>query len=299
MDARSRLGTGLVATAVVLAVTAACGDVVPGSGTDPGARPDHGFGDPPPLTLRLPDGDAPLEPWTYCLEDGCSDGWRGEPAQVMSVGSPRAVDFTFPWEGWQFEATFLEGDGPCTRQVTMPVERTGARSFRISPVGPADSWIVDVFGRGPEGDVITSFRWRTPREGAYPDEASGSLGVLAEHDGRLDSYGVELSVQDLARTPREATAEVEVIAEDGRRVTIVPRRQQCHSAGSVGFTAPDDVGRRAAGLPGDRFEYVVRLALDGTTYTGTGTWPDDTDEEITPSVPLEWSPALPVYASVE
>ncbi len=39
----------------------------------------------------------------------------------------------------------------------------------------------------------------------------------------------------------------------------------------------------------------VVVVLDGETYVGTGTWPDDTDAEITPAVPLAFTPPLPVY----
>ena len=55
---------------------------------------------------------------------------------------------------------------------------------------------MDVFARG-NGDVITTFRWTTPVSGAMPAEAGGSAAVLADHDGELDSYGVELSVTNL------------------------------------------------------------------------------------------------------
>ena len=138
----------------------------------------------------------------------------------------------------------------------------------------------------------------TTEKGSFPDEVTSSLAVLADHDGRLDSYGVELGVSDLARTPRSASAMVTVIATDGTRATIElgsPPRERCWSAGRVSWTAADSVAQEATELPGKVFEYVVQLTLDGATYTGRGTWPTDTNEEITPAVPLTWAPALPVY----
>ena len=66
--------------------------------------------------------------------------------------------------------------------------------------------------------MITTFRWTTSRDGALPGPATGSAAVLADHDGELDSYGVEVFVQDLADQPRQAAATVTVTqcAGDGR-----------------------------------------------------------------------------------
>jgi hypothetical protein len=44
---------------------------------------------------------------------------------------------------------------------------------------------------------------------------------------------------------------------------------------------------------------VVTVELDGTTYTGRGRWPEQTNDEITPHVPLVWTPPLPVYDGVD
>ena len=133
--------------------------------------------------------------------------------------------------------------------------------------------------------------------GTFPEAATGSAAVLADHDGELDSYGVELYVQDLAEQPREASATVTVTSAQGRSVTLTPRwDDECYSEGSLSFRASDDQGRRATELGAGPFTYDVALTLDGTTYHGTGTWPDDETEDIAPHVRLTWAPPLPVYA---
>ena len=165
----------------------------------------------------------------------------------------------------------------------------------MRPIGPAGDWDVDLFGRG-DGDAITTFQWHTPVDGRLPEAASGTVGVLAEHDGGLDSYGVGLSITDLAEQPGEATAAITVTSADGRTATIEPRRvPHCYSEGDVYFKASRSKGLPATRIGRGPFIYTVEVTLDGRTYVGTGEWPTDTDAEIVPHVPLSWEPALPAY----
>lgn len=276
------------AALALLLPLSACGTeaVLTGNGFEPG--------DVTPVVLHLPDGDVELEPWTYCLGNGCADGFP--PEQPVEVGSPERVEFGFDRPGWDFTATFREPVDRCSRHITAAVEETGPGEYAVDPLGPAGTWHVDVSGRGPDGDVVTTFAWTTPSDGGTPTEATGSVAVLADHDGEPDSYGVELFLSDLRTHPRRAEADITVTSAEGREVTIEPRRQRpCHVEGSVSFYAPDRVGRRATSIGEGPFTYTVRLTLDGNEYVGTGTWPDGTNPEITPHVPLTWSPALPAY----
>jgi len=261
----------------------------------PAAESPNPVDRPPPLTLHLASGDLDLEPWTYCWTTACVDGVPRD--DLADVGGPNAIDFSFPKPGWEFSATFSEhGEHRCKRRITVPAEPTGAGTWRVNPAGPAGAWDVDLFGNGPGGDVITSFTWTTPTDGTLPGPASGSAGVLADQDGELDSYGVEVAVADLASRPRSAQATVTVASADGRSVAFPTRRQPgCWSEGSLWFTAPDRLGRQATSLGPGPFTYTVELDLDGTTYTGVGEWPTDETEDIAPHVPLTWTPALPAY----
>jgi hypothetical protein len=253
----------------------------------------EGYG--PPITLDLDGERIDLDPWTTCYGNGCADGQPRPP--YVDVGQRDTVPFSFPDAGWTFEATFRTGDyTDCPRAITVPVRKTGDRTFEVTPAGPPRRWLVDVFGRGPGGDVITTFTWSTRVAGALPGPATGSAAVLADHDGELDSYGVEIFVQDLASQPRQASATVAVTSAGGESVTIAPRRERkCYSEGSLSFMASDDQGRQATQLGAGPFTYDVALTMDGRTYHGLGTWPADETEDIAPHVPLTWTPELPAY----
>ena len=249
----------------------------------------------PPITLDVDGRRVDLDPWTTCYDKGCADG--SPQAPFVDVGRRDSVPFSFPDSGWTFDATFRSGDfGDCARQITVPVEKTSERTFAVAPAGPSGTWFVDVFGSGPGGDVITTFTWTTNQDGALPGPATGSAAVLADHDGELDSYGVEVYVRDLAEQPQQASATVTVTSAEGRTVTLTPRwDDECYSEGSLSFRASDEQGRRATELGEGPFTYDVALTMDGTTYHGVGEWPTDEAEDIAPHVPLRWTPALPVY----
>jgi hypothetical protein len=267
----------------------------------PGELPEvvewDGEGFAPPVTLDLDGQRVDLQPWTACYGNGCYDGFARKP--YADVGQRDTVPFSFPDRGWTFTASFRSGEhDECPRTITVPVRKTSDRTFEVTPAGPAGSWIVDLAGaREGGGDVHTTFSWTTTTDGPLPGPATGSAGVLADHDGELDSYGVEIYVQDLAEAPQDATATVTVTSARGESVTLSPRlaRGGCRGSGQLWFRASDDQGRRATQLGAGPFTYDVALTLDGTTYHGLGTWPDDETADIAPHIPLTWTPALPAY----
>ncbi len=251
-----------------------------------------GIDDVPDFTFETADGDVAVPPWTWCYGNGCADGGPSERPRVLAGDS---LVFSWPEDGWEFQATFREPGARCPRSLTVPVADLGDHRYRITPAGPAGRWHVDVFGNGSSGDAITTVEWTTTSEGPV-QEPVGTVSVLTEHDGELDSYGVELSVDHLAATPRTASARVVVTAASGRSVTLEPQRARgCQAAGSLWFSSPDRVGRRALALGDGPFGYRVELTLDGRTYVGTGSWPDDEIADMAPATALTWEPALPAY----
>lgn len=310
---RKIVGKGAVAGCAVL-LAAGCGDrpaqVAPAPAEAPGTTLPDGLvlppvrspesfstSGPPLFHVLTDDGQVDLRPWTICFTGGCADGMPSDAPPL--IGSPDALVFGFDVPGWTFDSvTFREHGtrGGCGRSVTVAAETTGERTFRVVPAGPAGDWDVDVFGRGPGGDAVTTVRWRTPVDGTFPEVATGTAAVLADHDGRLDSYGVELSVADLDRRHSRASASIRVTSATGGSVVLPLRApEDCYDEGALFFRASDDVGRRATTIGEGPFDYEVRLVLGTTTYVGRARWPDDTDEEITPGVRLSWEPALPVY----
>jgi len=273
--------------------------------TLPPVRPWDGEG-APPLTLELDGKLVDLEPWTSCfstpakgsdtiVSSGCFDGFP--PPDPYDVGDRDAVAFSFPLKDWTFEATFTENGAKCPRSITVPVEQTSARTFLVEPAGLPGDYDVNVFGRGPEGDVITTFAWATPQAGPLP-EPSGYLGLVSDDGDGYVAYPVEMGISDLAATPEEASVTVTVTAADGRSRTIGPiaAERRCSGAGTVYFRE----GEGGAAVPFELgpapFTYRAEVILDGTRYVGTAVWPRDERRDEAPYTDLTFDPPLPEFA---
>lgn len=293
---------GLPSLALGLLLLVACGSPqVREAGAQPGdrAKPkgvnEHDRADeleaPPPVTVRYGQDAVELEPWSFCYGSGCADGMP--PEDPHEVGSPEEVVIEFPLQGWTFDASFKTADQDCGREFPARAEPLDDGHFVLRPAGYTGTYDVTLFGRGG-GDLAVTFRWTTPSDGPLP-EPQARLAVLADHDGKLDSYGVELMLSDLAETPKNASATITVRAANGEDVTFDAKRARgnCWGEGTVYWDGPDDEGLAAAQLHGDRFTYLVEVTLDGERHVATATWPDDVIEGNEPSVRLEFEPDLP------
>lgn len=118
---------------------------------------------------------------------------------------------------------------------------------------------------------------------------------MSDDDDQLVSYGVELEVANLARTPKEATANITVTAANGESLTFGAERalERCWPEGTVYWDGPDDRGLEVAQLGPAPLEYIVELTLDGERYVGSATWPRDEIRGNEPSVSLDFDPDLP------
>jgi hypothetical protein len=261
------------------------GDLGPGM-TSPPKVVVHGTGDP-----------IELQAWTFCFANLCADGLP--PDDPPDVGLASEVTVEFPIEDWNFEATFNAPGEECGRSFPGTLSREGPTTFRLAPYGPAGTYDVTLSGRGGAGasqggDLFVTFRWTTPTDGPSPDP-SAIASIVADHDGQVDSYGVEVALLQLAGTPADATASVVVTAANGQSVTLEPPRfpsGEC-PVGRVSFAGPPALGLQAAAIGPPPFTYDVTVVLDSVTYRATATWPDDVDEECSPCVPLEFDPPLP------
>jgi hypothetical protein len=273
-----------VGLAIALALTA-CAEGLPRSGG--GEAPDP----PPSVTLRFSDQTTDLVPWSYCYGDGCADGIP--PEEPFDVGSPEEVVVEYPLPGWSFTAFFTASGDECAREQRVPLAAAGEGRFVLRPAGHAGSYDVRLFGRG-DGDLAVTFRWTTPTDGPLPTP-SVRLALLADRDGAVDSYGIELELTNLAETPEEATATITVRAEGGEELTFEASRAKgrCRPEGTVYWDGPDAKGLAAATLGEAPFTYEVELVLDGIRYVATADWPADTIAGNEPSVALDVDPKLP------
>lgn len=245
---------------------------------------------PPPVTVRAGDRTVNLEAWTFCFTNGCADG--SPPLNPPDLGAAARIEVEFALPGWTFEAEFVPVGEQCPRRHTVAVAQTDDHTFTLEPAGPADTYDVTLFGRG-DGDLFVTFRWTTPSDGPMPIPHA-RLAVLADHDGAVDSYGVELELANLASTPEAAMAEVTVTSASGESMTFeADRAPGCVAEGVIYWDGPDRAGLEAAGLGPLPFTYEVLVTLDGLQHSATAVWPDDEIEGNEPSVVLDFTPALP------
>ena len=263
---------------------------------------------PSPVVLRLSVRDVELKPWSYCWDgppnrEGiaqaiCADGWA-QTSDLDGVGSPTSVDFWFGVEDWDFQATFTELGVDCPRQNTVQAIRTGDQTFRLDPAGPPGRYRVDLFGRGRQGSVSTSFLWTTPTDG--PTEQAAAYIALVSGDGdQLYAYQLEVGVQDLAFQPQEADVEVTATAANGRSMTLAAELEdpgECYAEGSLFFRGEQNPARQVAQLGPPPFSYEVLLTLDGKQYVGTAVWPRDEKKYQAPNTTLTFDPPLPIYTT--
>ena len=215
------------------------------------------------------------------------------PEALVDLGVAGELTIELPLTGWDFTALLSSFDDECSRVQEVPLEAGDPGSFVLRPAGHADSYDVTLFGRGG-GDLSVIFTWTTPAEGPLP-VPEARLVVLAEHDGAIDSYGVEMEIKNLARTPSEASAMISVTAPNGRAVTFEASREDLGcSEGSVYWGGPGDEGLAAADLDDHGpFTYAVILVLDGVQHVATATWPTDVIIGNEPSVALNFEPSQP------
>ena len=272
-------------------VTRTSGEEPDVSGTDP----------PPPFRVRYDGQELVLHPHTYCL-GACVDG---VPLGPPEVGSPGELQVYVPVEGFMLSAHAREltrepspnrpfFDATCGgRSFALPVEDLGEGWHAVRPAGPAADYVVELFAQG-RGDMVANLRWRTPADRPLP-KPSARLALIADHDGRPDSYGLELAIDDLAETPARAVAEIAVAAGNGRSLTFeaTQAKDSCRSAGDLYFDGPDEPAKEASRLGGFPFTTTVTLTLDGRVHRATAVYPDDEIEGYEPSVSLEFSPELP------
>ncbi len=296
-----------MAAALLVALLAGCGDA-PGTGgappetetpaPDPTVRETAtagpeitgtGMEGPPPFRLRYDGHELVLRPHAWCYGSGCVDGVAQDPPDI---GRPEVVEVFVPVRAWDLEAIFQPAGDRCGRYQTLMPTRDG-QWFTLRPAGHPGRYRVSLFANGG-GDMIADLVWRTPVEGELPVPES-RMSLIAEHDGRPDSYGLEIAVDNLAETPEEARARIAVESADGRSLTFdaVRSGDDCRPEGSIYFDGPDARGHEAANLGGFPFHYTVDLILDGKTYRATADYPADEIEGNEPSVALEFTPALP------
>ncbi|GAA1978217.1 hypothetical protein [Microbacterium pumilum] len=258
-----------------------------------GDRHDAGLAQPGPFVVRYDLTELRLQPYTYCVSNGCADGFDDDPP---SVGSPEELLVFVPVREFdRLHVGQVEGGDPCVgRSVEAEVAEIGEGWWSVRPRGPAAEYVVDLFASGEgAGDMIASLRWMTPRDEPLPDPTA-TLTAVVDHDGVPDSYGLELAIGNLAASPVEYSATITVTASNGQALTFpAVANGECRPDGSLYFDEPDAEAKRASSLGDFPFTYRVQLILDGVTHVATATYPDDLVDPQDVAVPLHFEPRLP------
>lgn len=267
---------------------------------DPSDTPDPDDDFPrrvPRVTIRTADVSFDLRPWTWCYIPGCLDGFPPDPPP--SVGEASSVEVGFPLGDWEFVAEFKEVGPRCPRTQLVNLEKTGDHTWGIEPHGFAGTYDVDVFGGGPtgdggNGDAVVTFRWTTPHDGPLPvPQADFGLFVL-NNDDVIESYGVSMTISDVASTAKSADASVTVTAANGESLSfdLAQPFKGCGN-GDLYWNGPDRVAQEAPELGPAPFTYDIVLILDDERYTGHAEWPTEQTEQYDSSAAIEFSPPLP------
>jgi hypothetical protein len=267
--------------------------------TDPTVPQDPST--PPHVVVRSSGRSLDLAPFTYCYGSVCADGAPRSP--LPDIGEADELEVAFPLPGWSFTATFTEvvPEGQCPREQQVPLEADGDGTFVLRPAGYAGTYDVSLFGQG-DGDVAVAFRWTTATDGPLA-EPTARLAVLADHDGRVDSYGVELEVANFDHTPTVPDVFITVRAADGETLGLSnpgDRDATCRAGYLYWSSGPQEPGMDSfvdtMAAHGGPYTYRVDLALDGVHHIATATWPDDQIPGNEPSVDLDFEPPLPALA---
>ena len=181
------------------------------------------------------------------------------------------------------------------REQTVPLEPQPEGRWRLVPAGAAGTYDIWLWGRGDGGDADGYVsRWTSTVDGAYAAPVA-YVGIVAHNNGRLESYGVELSITGLARTPDTATATITVTASNGQGLTF-----ECHTlrrSSSSRFRALRQNHRagRGHGTPRPASVHLRGPADIGRKppHCATASWPQDQIPGSEPYVALQFDPKLP------
>jgi hypothetical protein len=273
----------------------------PGPGTP---IPISGFTGPPAIVVRGGGNELSLSPWTTCWHSGsvggCADG--RPPETPPDIGSPPDIEVAFDTPGWRFSATAVPTGQACGgRSQSVDLPATGPTTHRLVPIGRAGDYTITINGRSTEattnpGDVVTTFRWRTTKDGLN-QAPSATMSLMATPPEMRASMGAELSARALGVSTNAGTVEARAVVTTSTGATLAvafePAKVDCVPDGSVFLRSPADDGKAIAALGPAPYRYAVTLILNGTTYLGTGTWPQDAMHDCAPCTTLHFDPPLP------
>ncbi|PUB26960.1 hypothetical protein C8K30_105188 [Promicromonospora sp. AC04] len=123
---------------------------------------DADMDQPPPFEVRYDDEALVLYPYTFCYDNGCADGFDEDPP---SIGSPARIYVHVAVAGFsELAVSQVAGDyDDPDLTVEADAEPLGNGWWLVTPRGPADTYLVELFASGDgAGDMVADVRWETP-----------------------------------------------------------------------------------------------------------------------------------------
>ena len=177
----------------------------------------------------------------------CRDG--AFPEHFVDAGSPDSVDFSFPVDGWTFQADFRPAGSlqpgaaeHCWRSRMVVLEPQADGEFHLKPLGPPGTYAVGLFGNGPQGDWSAHVPLDDDqRRGGAAGHRHDRHGLGAARSRSTGDRGFTLSVAGLSSTPETATVSVTATAANGRSTTFDGGRPSlgCPESGTVDWWASE------------------------------------------------------------
>lgn len=111
---------------------------------------------PPPYTFIDTGEPLVLNAFTSCWNPSgiCSDGEPPTPLPNAGLAGDQ-ITFNFPIDGWNFLVRI--GEDPNAVTAEQPVEALGDGVYVIGPIVDPPGSVIEIFGRGPQGDAIATF----------------------------------------------------------------------------------------------------------------------------------------------
>ena len=234
------------------------------------------LGRPPDLVVTAGDAQLVLVPYTYCWTAGgrgvCADGAPPDPLPSLTLenGSDLLIDFPLRWE---IQATLLPESDRC-EGVVVDVDPIGAP---VDTLGLAGMYLVEVFGRGDQGDAAWSFELITTEDRPGPPAYMQAYWFPGGPElDRTAPLGAQLG--NLTEKPDNASAVATVTASNGSShdfaMTAVIAEDCWGSA--IGLEGPESFTISVLGLGPPPYEVVINVTLDDRGVVAQAiTWPDD------------------------
>lgn len=118
----------------------------------------------PVVVVRDQDDRLRLRPYTFCWvpAGGCADGIPSRPLPDLGLATGSPVVVSFRMDGWRFSASQYRVGNP-DRSHGVRMVQVDDHTWRMRPTGEPGRYQVDIFGRGPQGDLLVSFAVRIMR----------------------------------------------------------------------------------------------------------------------------------------